>query len=573
MPFTRAFQTNFWSPTASVDPYPDFKHGFTILHQKLSHSMTENESVMSYIQQRIDCERQYGQSLSKLLPSSSVEDLSTLSRCFQVVCAESQSSSQEHLTRAENVHSTSLDPLQRFVSRYQRLLTEAQRTVELQIHHFSEAVRQLELAQATYQTKCQQLLSFQPNYRPQLLRLGSRQFHERSQVEDWLRGMSKTTHDDIGAWLVDQGQSASVLHDLVGLNFLRKVDEDRYEKTVNTRRLSGFFKRGQQSHLKEMLQADTLYRDWVVKVDKMRTQTEEMLFIHYEEMESLELERIETLKQAFISLAASLSNTIPRYKETVDNMMLYQETLKPDKDVQMIVEQYRTGQFCPRPILYENYFYGTSRYQLFGVSLDEIVRTEGTLIPRFISHGMSAIESGLLKLKDEEKKHIWTTSVPLDRVHAAREEINQQYPLITKELFKRYDILLIASLIKLYLMELPECLFTFELYEPCKLLYSNQNQDQESRLFSTSKLLATLPTANYQVCKGFFSHFHRLIEDSTLSKSLAHSLSYILLRPQTESKVSTFERHSQKLIQDLINHQPLIFNSESEKTQIGRAHV
>lgn len=73
-----------------------------------------------------------------------------------------------------------------------------------------------------------------------------------------------------------------------------------------------------------------------------------------------------------------------------------------------------------------------------------------------------------------EKKHIWTTSVPLDRVHAAREEINQQYPLITKELFKRYDILLIASLIKLYLMELPECLFTFELYEPCKLLYSNR---------------------------------------------------------------------------------------------------
>lgn len=67
-----------------------------------------------------------------------------------------------------------------------------------------------------------------------------------------------------------------------------------------------------------------------------------------------------TILIAFISVAASLSNTIPRSKETFDNMMLYQETLKPDKDVQFIVEQYRTGQFNPKPILYENYFHGTA---------------------------------------------------------------------------------------------------------------------------------------------------------------------------------------------------------------------
>lgn len=59
-------------------------------------------------------------------------------------------------------------------------------------------------------------------------------------------------------------------------------------------------------------------------------------------------------------MAASLSNTIPRCKDTFDNMMLYQETLKPDKDVQFIVEQYRTGQYCPKPILYENYFHSTA---------------------------------------------------------------------------------------------------------------------------------------------------------------------------------------------------------------------
>lgn len=94
-------------------------------------------------------------------------------------------------------------------------------------------------------------------------------------------------------------------------------------------------------------------------------------------MQSLELERVQTIKQgkrqdpkgiteltcgitAFITMAATLSNTIPLCAELYDRMMLYQETLKPDKDVEFIVEQYRTGRFCPRPILYNNFYYGSA---------------------------------------------------------------------------------------------------------------------------------------------------------------------------------------------------------------------
>ncbi|ORE15943.1 Rho GTPase activation protein, partial [Rhizopus microsporus] len=343
-----------------------------------------------------------------------------------------------------------------------------------------------------------------------------------------------------------------------------------------------------EPYVRDMLQADKAYRELVTKVDKMRMQTEEALFMHYEEMESLELERIQTIKQVFISVAASLSNTIPRYKETVDNMMLYQETLKPDKDVQVIVEQHRTGQFCPRPVLYENYFYGAAHHQLFGVALDEVTRTEGTLIPNFMSKGMSVIESGkhetnvrpytdilhihkynklgLANLEAEEKHLVWITSLPLDRVHAARDQINQQYPVISQELLESYDVLLIASLIRLYLMELPECLLTFELYEPCKIIYSNQ-QDTETRLVSVSKLLTTLPTPNYHMCKVLFSHLNKLCDDQTLSRRFAHSFGYVLLRPQVESKVSTFERHPYRLIQDLIEHYDSIFTTESIKAQ------
>lgn len=99
--------------------------------------------------------------------------------------------------------------------------------------------------------------------------------------------------------------------------------------------------------------------------------------------------------------------------------MLYQETLKPDKDVQFIVEQYRTGQYCPKAILYENYFHSVAAGtyllavlllslhilniayhtdQLFGVSLEEITRVQGTMVPQLITVGLSVIESGKFKL-------------------------------------------------------------------------------------------------------------------------------------------------------------------------------
>ncbi|KAG1438342.1 hypothetical protein G6F56_012681 [Rhizopus delemar] len=134
--------------------------------------------------------------------------------------------------------------------------------------------------------------------------------------------------------------------------------------------------------------------------------------------------------------------------------------------------------------------------------------------------------------------------------------MNQQYPQVT---FQGYDIPLVVSLVKLYLMELPDCLLTFELYEPCKSIYSHpEHQDKDSQLKLISKLLSTLPTANYQVCRTLFSHLHKLNTPSS------PSLSHILLRPQTESKVSTFERHPHRLVQDLICHFPDIFTKETD---------
>lgn len=66
------------------------------------------------------------------------------------------------------------------------------------------------------------------------------------------------------------------------------------------------------------------------------------------------------LHPAFIDLAATMSNTIPAAKAICDRMIVYQEALRPEHDVQFIVEQYRTGGFSPKPVLYENYYHGSA---------------------------------------------------------------------------------------------------------------------------------------------------------------------------------------------------------------------
>lgn len=84
-------------------------------------------------------------------------------------------------------------------------------------------------------------------------------------------------------------------------------------------------------------------------------------------MERCELDRLKAVKSGIpnslmrltlvlLDLSASLSNIIPGIQASVDNMLLYQETIQPEKDLRFIIESYRTGEFVPKVLVYENYF-------------------------------------------------------------------------------------------------------------------------------------------------------------------------------------------------------------------------
>lgn len=111
---------------------------------------------------------------------------------------------------------------------------------------------------------------------------------------------------------------------------------------------------------REAEKADQAYRSAVLKLDQMRMAIEEAMFAHLTEMEQVELKRIQQLKDFISSFIASMSVLIPQDKLVIEEMMVFQESLKPDQDIQFIVQQYAVASFSPKAILYDNYYHGIS---------------------------------------------------------------------------------------------------------------------------------------------------------------------------------------------------------------------
>ncbi|RUS14707.1 hypothetical protein BC937DRAFT_93443 [Endogone sp. FLAS-F59071] len=326
---------------------------------------------------------------------------------------------------------------------------------------------------------------------------------------------------------------------------------------------------------KEAERADEAYRNSVKRVDGMRLSLEQTLFAHFQEMEHAEFDRINFIKQVFIDLAATMSNTIPAAKAICDRMVVYQEALRPEHDVQFIVEQYRTGGFSPKPILYENYYHGSAIDQTFGVSIEDITRASRTSVPKIVTEALTAIEQGSEKFTIDEKKLIWTTPIPLDKVHAVRTDLNSGSESITADRLRPFDSLLLAGVLRLYFRELPECLLTVELYDAAKILYSSNDQDEDLRLASISNLIATLPSPNFNTLDALIAHLHRIVketadpenpDDDTLVTSLSQSLGPILLRPRVEAPVNIHDKHPHRLLKDLIRRHDFVFSDATRKS-------
>lgn len=205
---------------------------------------------------------------------------------------------------------------------------------------------------------------------------------------------------------------------------------------------------------REATEADERYKLGVRKLDHLRCQLEEAIIEHLKYMQKCELDRLKAIKTIILDFSGTISNVIPSLQSTVDKMMLYQETVQPEGDLRYLLENYRTGGFVPKVVVYENY-YNSSDEQTFGVDIEARARADRKRVPAIITTILTFLDNRYPDLEgDEARRSVWLVDVPLHQTHRLRDVLNTGKPF-TLETLEPFEIPITASVLKLYLLELP----------------------------------------------------------------------------------------------------------------------
>lgn len=316
---------------------------------------------------------------------------------------------------------------------------------------------------------------------------------------------------------------------------------------------------------REAHEADERYKAGVRKLDLLRCQLEEAIIEHLKFMERCELDRLKAIKSVVLDFSGAISNAIPSLQSTVDNMMLYQETVQPLGDLRYLLENYRTGGFAPKVQVYDNY-YNSADEQTFGVDLEARARADKKRVPNVITSILTFLDNHYPDLEgDEARRGIWLVDVPLHLTHRLRDEINNGKP-VTTDILDKYEIPIVASVLKLYLLELPDSLVSSHVYEIIKTIYNTPASEStdSARVAVLQNTLIQLRLANIATLDALMTHFTRLIEltsaDEAYVTSLAQSLAPCTLRPRLENSLTMDEKHSYRLVRDLLAHKSQIFS-------------
>ncbi|KAL3418194.1 hypothetical protein PVAG01_09909 [Phlyctema vagabunda] len=327
---------------------------------------------------------------------------------------------------------------------------------------------------------------------------------------------------------------------------------------------------------REAAEADERYKASVRKLDHLRCQLEEAIIEHLRYLERCELDRLKAIKTIILDFSGTISNVIPSLQSTVDNMMLYQETVQPLGDLRYLLENYRTGGFSPRVTVYENY-YNSADEQTFGVDLEARARADRKRVPALITTVLTFLDRKYPDLDgDEARRSVWLVDVPLHQTHRIRDVVNtgKAFPAETLEPF---EIPIVASVLKLYLLELPDSLVSSHVYEIMKTIYSTPASESTdaARISVLQNTLSQLRLSNIATLDALMTHFTRLIEltsaDEAYVAALATNLAPCILRPKTETSMTMEEKYSYRLIRDLFTHKDAIFTELKRASSLSHS--
>ncbi|KAG8912112.1 hypothetical protein FRC00_005259 [Tulasnella sp. 408] len=355
-------------------------------------------------------------------------------------------------------------------------------------------------------------------------------------------------------------------------------------------------------------EADVEYRKAVRQLDEHRCRVEERVDDTLKALQRWELDRLKAVKtvlQQYQEVITSLHNPISASDERASLLTM---AFMPENDLKALIEGYRTGPFRPDPKIYESITHETD--SSFGIdlrkwagegafgpmrSIDNIEQLNAPTprdLPPVLTGALKALKRAYGKLpSDDERRKCWIYEVPLVAVHQLRSAVNS-VPIdmpIDDEVFDKHDPPVIASLVKLWLLELNPPITLWDGWEDVKKLYpavgadvddgaEDRDQHFEEEL---RNILIKLPIVGLKVLDVLVAHLKELVDTTTTEENndvyvtkLALSMGRSILRPKQENTMSIQMKHvhsidptaySTAFFGDLIKHYDAVLPQTIER--------
>ncbi|KAJ2719152.1 Rho-GTPase-activating protein 8 [Coemansia sp. Benny D115] len=311
---------------------------------------------------------------------------------------------------------------------------------------------------------------------------------------------------------------------------------------------------------READEASQIYRDSVTRAELVRTDLEEQLINYLETMEVWELNRLMNIKSTLNEYARKHKQPVQAELAIGDRLEVYEESLKPQQDIQWTIEHYGTGRFTPRPIIFRPFGLSPAEYQIFGVALEEQLLVSHKDIPLFPAKALSLIRKSCMAMSHEDRFKVWTTRVLLRNIHEMRNSLNHGSKVTLRQL-RLFDLPVVANVFVLYLLELPSPLCPEELQGPLRALYSSTSEKSEAETFETIRmLLQGLNYVHLKTLQTLFFTLSELVRDvddkeakNAFIKNISQRLGPVILRGRDIVGVSV-SRVPQNFVTSLIEH-------------------
>eukprot|EP00013_Stygamoeba_regulata_P003266 CAMPEP_0177628678 /NCGR_PEP_ID=MMETSP0447-20121125/259_1 /TAXON_ID=0 /ORGANISM="Stygamoeba regulata, Strain BSH-02190019" /LENGTH=261 /DNA_ID=CAMNT_0019129941 /DNA_START=166 /DNA_END=948 /DNA_ORIENTATION=+ len=164
--------------------------------------------------------------------------------------------------------------------------------------------------------------------------------------------------------------------------------------------------------------------------------------------------------------------------------------------------------------------------EVFGVPLQELAARDQVDVPVFLLRLIKFLNDTALEVEG-----VFRMSAGVKQLEQLRVQVDRGLDLPFAEIG---DVHLVASLLKQYLMDLPEPLLTFGLYP--SFLGATQTENPAAKLRT---IINSLPPVNRAVAEILFLFLNRLHNNCVANKMTAQNLaiifSQIVLRPEVES--------------------------------------